>query len=63
MTENQQPETPKKMSLQEAAKLKLEAKKNQASNGKAKANSDLSGKKMKSQQAKKTTTTRRKMGV
>lgn len=62
MTENQQTEGTKK-SLQEIVKQQLEAKKNQASNSKGKTNVDLSAKKMKSQQTKKTMNTRRKNGV
>jgi hypothetical protein len=64
MTENNQSEAPKKkISLQEAMKQQLESKKNQVSAGKGKANADLSTKKMKSQQTKKPSNTRRKMGV
>lgn len=64
MTENDQSKAPeKKISLQEAVKQQLENKKNQASANKGKMNADLSTKKMKSQQAKKTSNTRRKMGV
>ncbi|QED46079.1 hypothetical protein [Cytobacillus dafuensis] len=64
MTENNQSEAPKKkISLQEAMKQQLENKKNQASAGKGKAHGDLSTKKLKSQQTKKTSNTRRKMGV
>ena len=64
MTENHQQESPKKkMSLQEAVKQQLENKKNQSSTTKGVKNADLSTKKMKSQQAKKTSNTRRKMGV
>ncbi|MDP4083259.1 MAG: hypothetical protein Q8934_01440 [Bacillota bacterium] len=64
MTESNQPETPKKkISLQEAMKQQLESKKNQASAGKGKTIGDLSTKKMKSQQTKKISNTRRKMGV
>ena len=44
-------------------KKQLENKKNQTSTTKGKKNTDLSTKKMKSQQAKKTSNTRRKMGV
>ncbi|WP_462413718.1 hypothetical protein [Neobacillus sp. Marseille-QA0830] len=63
MTENHQSQTPnKKISLQEAMKQQLENKKNQNS-GKGKVNADLSAKKMKSQQTKKPSNTRRKMGV
>jgi hypothetical protein len=64
MTENNQPEVQKKkISLQEAVKQQLENKKNQSSAFKGKQNADLSTKKMKSQQTKKTSNTRRKMGV
>jgi hypothetical protein len=64
MTENNQPEAPKKkISLQEAMKQQLENKKAQSSNSKGKMNADLSSKKMKSQQTKKPSNTRRKMGV
>ncbi|WP_449620060.1 hypothetical protein [Robertmurraya sp. Marseille-Q9965] len=64
MTENNQSQAPKKkISLQEAMKQQLENKKNQASTGKGKMNGDLSTKKLKSQQSKKPSNTRRKMGV
>ncbi|WP_026575733.1 hypothetical protein [Bacillus sp. UNC438CL73TsuS30] len=64
MTENQQPEAPKKkISLQEAMRQQLENKKNQNSAGNGKSTGDLSTKKMKSQQTKKPSNTRRKMGV
>ena len=64
MTETNKSEAPKKkLSVQEAAKQLLEKKKNQSSAGKEKTNGDLSAKKMKSQQTKKTSNTRRKMGV
>lgn len=64
MTENNQPEAPKKkISLQEAMKQQLENKKAQSSNSKGKMSADLSSKKMKSQQTKKPSNTRRKMGV
>ncbi|MCS0542505.1 hypothetical protein NXY55_21250 [Aeromonas veronii] len=64
MTENNQPEAPKKkISLQEAMKQQLENKKAQSSNSKCKMSADLSSKKMKSQQTKKPSNTRRKMGV
>lgn len=63
MTENNQSDAQKKkVSLQEAMKKQLENKKNQNSSGKGKANVDLSAKKMKSQQTKKPSNTRRKMG-
>ncbi|WML50204.1 hypothetical protein RCG23_10555 [Neobacillus sp. PS3-34] len=64
MTENNQSEAPKKkISLQEAMKQQLENKKNQASAGKGNSGMDTSTKKMKSQQTKKPSNTRRKMGV
>ena len=64
MTENNQSEAPKKkISLEEAMKKQLENKRNQDTAGKGKMNLDLSTKKMKSQQTKKTSNTRRKMGV
>ncbi|WP_147532867.1 hypothetical protein [Bacillus marasmi] len=64
MTENNEPQAPKKkISLQEAMKQQLENKKNQISGSKGKSNNDLSTKKMKSQLTKKTSNTRRKMGV
>ncbi len=64
MTKHNQSEVPpKKISLQEAVKQQLEKKKNHSSANKGKKNADLSTKKMKSQQAKKTSNTRRKMGV
>lgn len=64
MTENNQTEAPKKkISLQEAMRQQLENKKNQNSAGNGKATGDLSTKKMKSQQTKKPSNTRRKMGV
>ncbi|MFJ8261973.1 hypothetical protein ACIQ4I_08480 [Rummeliibacillus sp. NPDC094406] len=63
MTENNQSQAPKKkISLREAVKQQLENKKNQSSANKGKPNADLSTKKMKSQQAKKATSTRRKIG-
>ncbi|GEK33556.1 hypothetical protein [Kurthia sibirica] len=64
MTENMQNETPKKkVSLQEAVLKQLEAKKNKANGGGNINANGNSPKKMKSQQAKKTSNTRRKMGV
>lgn len=63
MTENNQSEVPKKISLQEAVKKQLENKKNNSTANKGKKHADLSTKKMKSQQTKKTSNTRRKMGV
>lgn len=63
MSENTQSDgAKKKISLQEAMKKQLENKKNQGSSGKGKSNVDLSAKKMKSQQTKKPSNTRRKMG-
>jgi hypothetical protein len=56
-------ETPKKISLQEAVKRQLEAKKNQASNKQGGNMGAKETKKMKSQQTKKVSNTRRKMGV
>jgi hypothetical protein len=64
MTINNESEAPKKkISLQEAMKQHLETKKKQASANKGKADANLSTKKMKSQQTKKASNTRRKMGV
>lgn len=67
MTDNNQgtsEETPKKkISLQDAIKQQLEAKKNQGAKGKANTNGLQTGQKMKSQQTKKVSNTRRKMGV
>ncbi|WHY79929.1 hypothetical protein QNH20_12640 [Neobacillus sp. WH10] len=63
MTECNQVREPKKISLQEAMKQQLANKKNQNSGGKGNTNADLSTKKMKSQQTKKPSNTRRKMGV
>jgi len=60
---NQAGEQKKKISLQEAMEQQLANKKNQNSGGKGKTNADLSTKKMKSQQTKKPSNTRRKMGV
>lgn len=64
MTENNQSDAPKKkISLKEAMMQQLENKKNQSSTGNGKMNTDHSTKKMKSQQTKKPSNTRRKMGV
>jgi len=60
---NQAGEPKKKISLQEAMKQQLENKKNSASADKGKTNGDLSTKRLKSQQSKKPSNTRRKMGV
>ena len=56
-------ESKKKLSLQELVKQQLEAKKNKAGNSKNNMKGDTSTKKMKSQQTKKASNTRRKMGV
>lgn len=61
MTESN--EAPKKVSLQEAVKRQLEAKKNQAADKQSGGNASLSTKKMKSQQSKKVSNNRRKMGT
>lgn len=58
MSENQ-----KKVSLQDLVKQQLENKKNKSANSKTSLGGDTSTKKMTSQQAKKTSNTRRKMGV
>ena len=67
MTENNetnQTEAPKKkMTLKEAMQQQLEAKKNQAAGNNVKGNSTQSAKKMQSQQTKKVSNTRRKMGT
>lgn len=62
MTEQNNTEK-KKLSLQELVKQQLEAKKNNAGTGKNNLKGDTSTKKMKSQQSKPTSNTRRKMGV
>lgn len=56
-------EVKKKISLQDAIKQQLENKKNQAASGNSNANNSLATKKMKSQQTKKVSNSRRKMGV
>lgn len=60
MTEDQ---SKKKVSLQEAIKQQLEAKKNLAAGKNSNANMSQATKKMRSQQTKKPSNTRRKMGV
>lgn len=62
MTETNNQE-PKKMSLQELVKQRLEEKKKQASGGKTTGNGPVVNQKAKSQQTKKVSNTRRKMGV
>ncbi|MGI2326342.1 hypothetical protein [Planococcus sp. YIM B11945] len=61
MTESN--DAPKKISLQEAVKRQLEAKKNQGAANQGGSNVSKETKKMKSQQTKKVSNTRRKMGV
>ena len=64
MTETNNQEAPKKkMTLQEAVKQKLEEKKNQSASTKSSLNGSTGNQKMKSQQTKKVSNTRRKMGV
>ena len=60
---NQQEAPKKKMSLKEAMQKQLEAKKNQSNDNNAKGNATQSAKKMQSQQTKKVSNTRRKMGT
>ncbi|WP_121613566.1 hypothetical protein [Mesobacillus foraminis] len=62
--DSQQPEQPeKKMTLQEAIQKQLEKKKSQNSSGNANSFQSQTTKKMKSQQTKKVSNSRRKMGV
>lgn len=64
MTENNQTEAAKKkVSLQELMKQQLANKKNQSASGNGQANGSQATQKMKSQQTKKPSNTRRKMGV
>jgi hypothetical protein len=67
MTESNQTnavdESKKKVSLQEAMKQQLENKKNKAAAGNSNLNNLQSTKKMRSQQTKKVSNSRRKMGV
>ncbi|MEH7073213.1 hypothetical protein [Neobacillus drentensis] len=60
---NTQEETKKKISLQEAMKLQLQNKKNKSAGGNAGGNSSMATKKLQSQQTKKVSNSRRKMGV
>jgi len=62
MTESNESAQPKKISLQDAIKQKLANKKNEQSNNNSKTNSRENKQTMKSQQAKKTSMTRRKIG-
>ncbi|OES45110.1 hypothetical protein BA724_03615 [Domibacillus iocasae] len=55
--------TEKKMTLQEAMMKKLEEKKSQNAGGKANGSFNTSTKKLQSQQTKKVSNSRRKMGV
>ncbi|RFU69136.1 hypothetical protein D0469_10300 [Peribacillus saganii] len=61
--QEQNEQQPKKMSLQEAIKLKLESKKQQASGNNSASGISQKTKKLTSQQSKKPSNTRRKMGV
>ncbi|CAH2712972.1 MULTISPECIES: hypothetical protein [Neobacillus] len=56
-------EPKRKISLQEAMKLQLENKKNKAAAGNSGSNNSQTTKQMKSQQTKKVSNSRRKMGV
>ncbi|MFF2448152.1 hypothetical protein ACFVSW_13725 [Neobacillus sp. NPDC058068] len=62
--QSQQNEAPKKkISLQEAMKQQLENKKNKSAAGNSNANGSQATKKLQSQQTKKVSNSRRKMGV
>lgn len=63
MTEVNEEMGKKKMSLQDAIKKQLENKKNQSAVGNSSSGNSLTTKKMKSQQTKKVSNSRRKMGV
>ncbi len=60
---NQQEAPKKKMTLKEAMQKQLEAKKNLSTDNNAKGNATQGTKKMQSQQTKKVSNTRRKMGT
>jgi hypothetical protein len=60
---NPQEEPKKKISLQEAMKLQLENKKNKSAAGISGSNNSQATKKLQSQQTKKVSNSRRKMGV
>ncbi|WP_429466775.1 hypothetical protein [Neobacillus sp. B4I6] len=60
---NPQEEPKKKISLQEAMKQQLENKKNKSALGNSSSNSSQATKKLQSQQTKKVSNSRRKMGV
>ena len=62
MTEENGKETTKKVTFKEAVQQQLEAKKNKSANQNFVSGSGQSGKKMKSQQAKKVNSAPRKMG-
>ncbi|WP_040209569.1 hypothetical protein [Neobacillus jeddahensis] len=62
-TTNQNEEPKKKISLQEAMKQQLENKKNKGTAGNSSLNNTQNAKKLKSQQTKKVSNSRRKMGV
>ncbi|WP_223587818.1 hypothetical protein [Neobacillus bataviensis] len=63
MSESSQETQKKKISLQEAMKQQLENKKNKAAADNATLNGSQATKKLKSQQTKKVSNSRRKMGV
>lgn len=64
MSDQNQPEVQKKkVSLQEAMKQQLENKKNKAAGGNSHANNSQATKRLTSQQTKKVSNSRRKMGV
>lgn len=60
---NEQEAPKKKMTLKEAMQKQLEAKKNNSTDNNVKGNAGQSGKKMQSQQTKKVSNLRRKMGT
>ncbi|MFK9090465.1 hypothetical protein [Bacillus salipaludis] len=60
---NNNEEPKKKISLQEAMKQQLENKKNKSGLGNSISNNSQSAKKLRSQQTKKVSNSRRKMGV
>ncbi len=60
---NPQEEPKKKISLQEAMKQQLQNKKNKSAGGTSSSNNSMATKKLQSQQTKKVSNSRRKMGV
>ncbi|MBV7504666.1 hypothetical protein KW850_05220 [Bacillus sp. sid0103] len=60
---NTNEETKKKISLQEAMKQQLQNKKNKSAAGNVSGNNSMATKKLQSQQTKKVSNSRRKMGV